>query len=112
MPVLSQWYAGVVRQSSGSRMMSLEPMPECRKPCLWLVESSVPPASEKYSPPERLVGMVMSGTVGCLTSVGGAVLSSEYCASCSGEVMVFARHCVMLVDGAVLEACGMALPVR
>jgi hypothetical protein len=77
MPVESQWYSGVVKHSSGSRTFNLEPMPECRKPCLWLVESSVPPAKEKYSPPDRLVGMVMSGTVGCFTFDGISMLSTE-----------------------------------
>lgn len=89
-PVLSQWYSGVVRQSSGSRMMSREPMPECKKPCLWCVLSSVPPAREKYSPPESDVGIVMRGTVGSATLVGILVLSTEYFASCSGVDMSFA----------------------
>ena len=66
-------------------------MPECRKPCLWFVLSSVPPAREKYSPPLRLVGMVMRGTVGSATLVGMLVLSTEYLASWSGVEMLLAR---------------------
>lgn len=57
--------------------MSFDPMPEWRKPCFCFVESSVPPAKEKYSPPERLVGMVIRGTVGSFTSDGIFELSTE-----------------------------------
>lgn len=59
-------------------MMSFTPMPEWRKPCFCCVESSVPPASEKYSPPERLVGMVTSGIVGWLMVDGGLLLPTAY----------------------------------
>jgi len=73
-------------------MLSFDPMPECRKPCLWFVESSVPPAREKYSPPDKLVGIVISGTVGCFTSDGMSVLSTEYRASCFDSLISFAKH--------------------
>ena len=90
--MLSQWYSGVVRHKFGSKIMSREPIPECKKPCLWFVLSSVPPAREKYSPPDRLVGIVMSGTVGSDTRRGMFVLSTEYRVSSSGVEMLFARH--------------------
>jgi hypothetical protein len=117
----SQWYSGVVRQRSGSRTISLEPMPECKKPCLWFVESSVPPASEKYcqhleerivdsgdqhtSPPDRLVGMVMRGTVGSLMFSGMSWLSTEYRASSFGSLMLFARAWLCISYGRQAPAC-------
>jgi hypothetical protein len=79
-----------VRQSSGSRRMSLAPIPECMKPILWFVASLVPPPRAKYSPPESDVGIQISGTVGSLTSLGGSSLSKEYLPSSSAEPMSFA----------------------
>jgi hypothetical protein len=37
----------------------------------------VPPASEKYSPPDNEVGIVMSGIVGGFTPVFGVFASTE-----------------------------------
>lgn len=46
-------------------------MDGCAKLALWWVRGSVAPAREVYSPPEREVGMVMTGMVaGCTCWVG------------------------------------------
>lgn len=66
-----------MRQSSASRTMSETPMPGWRKACLcYVVMSSVPPAKEKYSPPEREVGMHIRGTDAGLTFWGGGGFDS------------------------------------
>ena len=68
-------------------------MPVWRKASLCLVRSLVPPAREKYSPPDREVGMVMSGIVGGWTGRAGELASTEYRPSSLGVVMLFARDC-------------------
>lgn len=43
------------------------------------------------SPPESVVGIVMSGTAGWTTFVGGSSLPTEYRESCSGDDISFAK---------------------
>lgn len=52
-------------------MTSEAPMRECRKAVFWRVVSLVPPARAKYSPPERVVGMQISGILGRVMVDGG-----------------------------------------
>jgi hypothetical protein len=53
--------------------------------------SSVPPAREKYSPPDKDVGMQMRGIAGGFTPVLGVLASIEYPARSLGSIMLFAR---------------------
>ena len=46
---------------------------------------------EHTSPPDRLVGIVISGTTGSFILDGKSVLSTEYRASWEGLLMSFAR---------------------
>lgn len=91
-PVDSQWNAGVVAHSAGSRITRLAPMPECRKPIFCLVASLVPPARAKYSPPERVVGMQIRGIAGREMCKGGLGAPRAKGERCEGVEMLFARH--------------------
>ena len=59
-----------MRARSASRITSAGPWMGLEKLCLRRVRSSVPPAEALYSPPERVVGMLIMGMVGALMMVG------------------------------------------
>lgn len=58
----------------------------------WDVVSFVSPARTKYSLPESVVGMVVSGIVGREMCAGGLGTPRAYVASYEGVEMAFARH--------------------
>lgn len=51
-------------ERAGSRMMRSAPICGWEKAALWLFRKSVAPAKGEYSPPEREVGMLITGSVG------------------------------------------------
>lgn len=67
-------------------------MPECKKATFCCVASLVPPARAKYSPPERVVGMHISGIEGRKIWDGGFGAPRAKVESWDGVEMLFARH--------------------
>ena len=49
--------------SCGSRIMRSDPIDGCENISLWDVRLSVAPAKGEYSPPDREVGMLMTGII-------------------------------------------------